>query len=213
MKIIHTADWHLGKIVNEFSMIDDQKYILESLIDLIREEKPDALVIAGDLYDRSIPPVEAVELLDEVLCRILLDLKTPVLVIAGNHDGAERISFASKLLINNGLFIAGTFDGAVKKVTLTDAFGPVNFYMLPFADPRQVKNFYSDDDITGHDSAFKRVVGEIQKTMNSNERNVLVAHGYVTKMGKDELVTCDSERPLSIGGTDIVDYENFMCFT
>lgn len=212
MKIIHTADWHLGKIVNEFSMIDDQKYILDSLVDLIIDEKPDALVIAGDLYDRSIPPVEAVELLDEVFCRILLDLKLPVLVIAGNHDGPERLSFASKLLTNNGLYIAGTFDGVAKKVTLSDVFGPVHFYMLPFTDPRQVKNIYQDDDITGHDIAFKRVVGEIRKTMNQNERNILIAHGYVTKMGSSDTVTCDSERPLSIGGTDLVDYENFTCF-
>jgi len=212
MKIIHTADWHLGKIVNEFSMVDDQKYILDSLVELIKDEKPDALVIAGDLYDRSIPPVEAVELLDEVFCRILLELKTPVLVIAGNHDGPERISFASKLLINNGLYIAGTFDGIVKKVTLMDTYGPVNFYMLPYTDPRQVKNIYSDDAITGHDSAFKRVIGDIGKSMSQSERNVLVAHGYVTKMGSEDIVTSDSERPLSIGGTDLVDYENFTCF-
>lgn len=212
MKIIHTADWHLGKIVNEFSMIDDQKYILDSLIEFIKDEKPDALVIAGDLYDRSIPPVEAVELLDEVLCRILLELKTPVLVISGNHDGPERISFASKLLINNGLYIAGTFDGAVKKVTLADTYGPVHFYMLPYTDPRQVKNIYSDDEITGHDSAFKRVIREINKTMNTDERNILIAHGYVTKMDSEDTVTSDSERPLSIGGTELVDYENFICF-
>jgi len=213
MKIIHTADWHIGKIVNEFSMIDDQKFILNSLIELIKAEKPDVLVIAGDLYDRSIPPVEAVELLDEVFCKILLELKTPMLVIAGNHDGAERMSFASKLLINNGLYIAGVFDGEVKKVALKDAFGPVNFYLLPYTDPRQVKHIYGEDNITNHDIAFKRIIEEINKTMNAKERNILIAHGYVTKIGEDEAVTSDSERPLSIGGTDIVNYENFTSFS
>lgn len=212
MKIIHTADWHIGKIVNEFSMIDDQKFILNNLIELIKAEKPDALVIAGDLYDRSIPPVEAVELIDEVFCKILLELKTPILVIAGNHDGAERLSFASKILINNGLYIAGVFDGEVKKVTLQDEFGPVDFYLLPYTDPRQVKHIFSEDDITNHDMAFKRVIQEIKRTMDSEARNILIAHGYVTKLGGDEAVTCESERPISIGGTDIVDYENFKCF-
>lgn len=212
MKIIHTADWHLGKIVNEFSMIEDQEYILKQLIDLIKEEKPDALVIAGDVYDRSIPPVEAVELLDGFLCKVLLDMKVPVMVIAGNHDGAERLSFASSILISNGLYISGIFDGNIKKVTLQDGFGPVNFYLLPFSDPRIIKNVYSDDEISGHDSAFRKVIGEIKKTMNENERNVMVAHGYVTKIGDDQALTCDSERPLSIGGTDLVDYDSFTCF-
>ena len=212
LKIIHTADWHIGKIVNEFSMIDDQKFILNSLIELIRAERPDALVIAGDLYDRSIPPVEAVELLDDVFCKVLLELKTPILVIAGNHDGAERMSFGSKLFINNGLYIAGVFDGEVKKVALHDEYGPVNFYLLPFADPRQIRHIYGEDNISNHDIAFKRVIEEIKKTMNTEERNILIAHGYVTKIGEDEAVTSDSERPLSIGGTDVVNYENFTCF-
>ena len=212
MKIIHTADWHIGKIVNEYSMINDQKFILNSLIELIKSEKPNALIIAGDLYDRSIPPVEAVELLDEVFCKILLDLKTPILVIAGNHDGAERMSFASKILINNGLYIAGIYDGDIKKVVLQDEFGPVNFFLLPYTDPRHVKNIFSDEDITNHDIAFKRVIEEIKRVMNTEERNILIAHGYVTKMGEDESVTSDSERPLSIGGTDIVNYDNFTCF-
>lgn len=212
MKIIHTADWHIGKIVNEFSMIDDQRYILNSLIDLIKEEKPDVLVIAGDLYDRSIPPVEAVELLDEVFNRILLELKTPVLAIAGNHDGAERLSFGSRLLINNGLYISGIFDGEAKKAVLEDKFGQVNFYLLPYADPRQVKHIMEDDEITSHNIAFKKVIDKIKSNMKDNGRNVLVAHGYITKLGENTAETCDSERPLSIGGTDLVDYESFTCF-
>ncbi|NSJ92921.1 exonuclease subunit SbcD, partial [Coprococcus sp. MSK.21.13] len=116
MKIIHTGDWHIGKIVNEFSMIEDQKIVLKQLINIIEEEKPNTLIIAGDLYDRSIPPVEAVELLDEVFSKILLKLKVPILAIAGNHDSPERVGFGSRIFTENGLHIAGSFDKEKKKI-------------------------------------------------------------------------------------------------
>jgi exonuclease SbcD len=115
MKIIHTGDWHIGKIVNEFSMIDDQEFVLKQLVKIIEKEKPDALLIAGDLYDRSIPPIDAVELLDRTFTKILLELKTPILAIAGNHDSAERLSFGSRILTKNGLYIAGVFHKEIKK--------------------------------------------------------------------------------------------------
>lgn len=116
MKIIHTGDWHIGKIVNEFSMIEDQKIVLEQLINIIKEEKPNALIIAGDLYDRSIPPVEAVELLDRTFNKILLDLKVPILAIAGNHDSPERLAFGSRILTENGLHIAGSFNKEKREI-------------------------------------------------------------------------------------------------
>ncbi|MDP4144730.1 MAG: exonuclease SbcCD subunit D [Bacillota bacterium] len=225
MKIIHTGDWHIGKIVNEFSMIEDQEYILEQLIKIIEEEKPDALVIAGDLYDRSIPPVEAVELLDRVFSRILLDMKTPILAIAGNHDSAERLSFGSKILTNNGLHIAGVFNGNIKKVVLEDDLGIVNFFMVPFADPREVRHVLKDESISTYDDAMMRVIHKIKEEIKENERNVLIAHGYVTFMkeealGQDTeevhiragLETSDSERLLSIGGTDLISAKHFDCF-
>ncbi|WP_027626259.1 exonuclease SbcCD subunit D [Clostridium lundense] len=224
MKIIHTGDWHIGKIVNEFSMIDDQEFILSKLIKIIEEEKPDALIIAGDLYDRSIPPVEAVQLLDNVFTKILLDLKTPILAIGGNHDSGERLSFGSNILIKNGLYIAGMFNKKIKKVTLHDEFGVVNFYLVPYADPREVRSIFKDDEIITHDKAMKKIIQEIKEHTKENEKNIMIAHGYVTFM-KDKnlekieeeniragLKISDSERPLSIGGTDLISGEYFSLF-
>lgn len=225
MKIIHTGDWHIGKIVNEFSMIDDQNFILEQLIKIIEEEKPDALIIAGDLYDRSIPPVEAVELLDKVFTKILLDLKTPILAIGGNHDSGERLSFASSILIKNGLYIAGVFDKEIKKVTLHDEFGAINFHLVPYSDPREVRSIFKDDEITTHDGAMEKIIQKIKEHINENEKNVMIAHGYVTFIKDKEtepveeknmragLKISDSERPLSIGGTDLISGEYFNLFS
>jgi exonuclease SbcD len=226
MKIIHTGDWHIGKIVNEFSMIEDQRFILEQLIKVIEEEKPEALVIAGDLYDRSIPPVEAVELLDEMFSKILLELKTPILAIAGNHDSAERLSFGSKIFTNNGLHIAGVFDKEIKKVVLEKENESVCFYLVPYGDPREIKNIFQDQEISSHDDAMKKVIEKIKAVKKQGEKSVLVAHGYVTFMrevaadgeAEDEgtragLQVSDSERPLSIGGTDLISGEHFESFT
>lgn len=224
MKIIHTGDWHIGKIVNEFSMIEDQRYILEQLVKLIEEEKPHALVIAGDLYDRSIPPVEAVELLDEVFSKILLELRTPILAIAGNHDSAERLSFGSRIFTNHGLHIAGIFDKEVKKVSLQDENGEVCFYLVPYGDPREIRHILQDEDISSHDDAMKKITDRIKASRLKNEKSVLIAHGYVTFMkeialdSEEEgyragLEISDSERPLSIGGTDLISGEHFEGFT
>jgi exonuclease SbcD len=225
MKIIHTGDWHIGKIVNEFSMIEDQKFVLEQLIKIIEEEKPHALVIAGDLYDRSIPPVEAVELLDEIFSKILLELKTPILAIAGNHDSAERLSFASRILKNHGIHIAGVFDKEVKKVTLKDENGDVNFYLVPYGDPREIKAVMQDEEIHTHDDAMKKIIEKIKSAMNTEEKHVMIAHGYITFMTEEAadsenaqedmragLMISQSERPLSIGGTDLISGKHFECF-
>lgn len=224
MKIIHTGDWHIGKIVNEFSMIDDQEFILDQLVKIIEEEKPDVLLIAGDLYDRSIPPVEAVGLLDKTFTKVLLDLKTPILAIGGNHDSAERLSFASSILIKNGLYIAGGFDKEIKKVTIHDEYGAVNFYLVPYADPREIRSIFKDDEITTHDIAMKKIIEKLKEQMNENEKNIMVAHGYVTFIKDKEtehvdgtniragLQISDSERPLSIGGTDLISGEYFNSF-
>lgn len=218
MKILHTADWHIGKIINEFSMLDDQAFALMQMIDIIKEEKPDVVIIAGDIYDRSIPPVEAVELLDKVFSFILIELNTPILAIAGNHDSAERLSFASRVLMEKGLHIAGIFDREVKKVTLEGKVGPVNFYLLPYADPKEIKHILKDDEISNHNDAMKKIVENIEGNLEENCKNVLVAHGYVTNFSDNnidqtsEIITSDSERPLSIGGTDIIYGEHFNCF-
>ena len=210
MKILHTGDWHLGKIVNQVYMTEDQEFILEELIRIIEEEKPDVLVIAGDIYDRAVPPVEAVELLDRTFSRILRAQGIPILAIAGNHDSAERLGFCSGIMEGSGLFIEGGLKEAIRKVTLTDIFGPVNFYLIPYADPAEARAALKDEEIRSHEDAFKAVLNSIRETMDPQERNVVVGHGFIT--GAALLEQSDSERPLSIGGTDYVDAELFRGF-
>ncbi|MEE0567844.1 exonuclease SbcCD subunit D [Clostridium sp.] len=217
MKIVHTGDWHIGKIVNEYSMIEEQKYYLDKLVELLREKEAEALIISGDIYDRSVPPAEAVELLDTILSKIILELKIPVLAIGGNHDSAERLSFGNKLLRDKGLYIEGNFNGEVKKVTLKDNDGSVNFYLLPYIDPAQARILYENPEIKTHDDMMREIVSRIYENLDIDERNILIAHGYVSYSYEDKehrggLEVCDSERPLSIGGTDIVDGSIFEKF-
>ncbi|MBS5926802.1 MAG: exonuclease SbcCD subunit D [Clostridium sp.] len=225
MKIIHTGDWHIGKIVNEFSMIDDQRYILNELIKLINFEKPDVLIIAGDIYDRSIPPVEAVDLLNEVFSKILIDNKVKIVAISGNHDSGERVSFGSKILEKEGLYIQGIIEDEIKSITIDDEEGSVNFYMIPYVDPAILRRKFNNPEIRNHNDAMKELINRIKPSLNEGERNIVVTHGYVTYKRKDamdkdvenlyelaELEVSDSERPLSIGGTDLIDSDNFDCF-
>lgn len=221
MKIIHTSDWHIGKIVNEMSMIEDQKIILNKLLELTKKEKPDVLIIAGDLYDRSVPPVEAVSLLDEVLSKLTVDLGIKVIAISGNHDSGERISFSNKLLEKQGLYIAGEYESLYKKVTLNDEFGEVIFYLVPYKDPAIVRKLLEDKEIRNHNDSMKATLDIINKDLDKTKRNILVGHGYVTMSNKEEDITSyeeanievsDSERPLAIGGTDIIDGRIFDDF-
>lgn len=224
MKIIHTSDWHIGKIVNEYSMIDDQKYILNKLIELIDEENADVLMIAGDVYDRSIPPVEAVELLNETLSKLVIDRNVSVLVISGNHDSGERLSFGSKILEKQGLYIAGSDEELYKKVVLNDNNQNVNFYLVPYKDPALTKKLLDNKEIKSHNDAMVAVIDKIKEELNTNEINILIGHGYVTMKREEaievndhkyevaELETSESERPLSIGGTDLIDGNIFKDF-
>lgn len=224
MKIIHTSDWHIGKIVNEFSMIEDQKYILNKLIELIEIEDPKVLLIAGDIYDRSIPPVEAVELLNETLNKLIIEKDIKVLAISGNHDGGERLSFGGSILEKQGLYIAGRDEELYKKVTIKDENKNINFYLVPYKDPALTKKILEDKEIKSHNDAMISVVNKIKKELNKKEKNILVGHGYITMKRKDaikelenkyevaELETSESERPLSIGGTDLIDGNIFKDF-
>ena len=139
--------WHIGKLVNGFYMTEDQEYILEELCKAIEEKKPDVLLIAGDLYDRSVPPVHAVELLNKYLRKIVKDLNTKVIAIAGNHDSNERIDFASSLLYESGLYIYGNLKRNIDKITLEDEYGKVNFYPIPYADVPVVREVFKDESI------------------------------------------------------------------
>ncbi|MCA1053654.1 exonuclease SbcCD subunit D [Rossellomorea aquimaris] len=203
MKFIHTADWHLGKLVHGIYMTEEQRYILEQFIDLVKEEQPDAVVIAGDLYDRSVPPTEAVELLDEVLYRINVELNTPIIAVSGNHDSAERLSFGSSWYKHSGFYLKGK---------LTEDFTPVkvkgvNFHCVPYAEPGTVRQMLGDDSIHSHHDAMAAIVNRIQGEMDPDEPHVFVGHAFVLG-GK----TTDSERTLSVGGSGCVGSELFEPF-
>ncbi len=210
MKIVHTADWHIGKIVNEYSMIGEQEYMLGQFVEIVKEEEPHVVIIAGDIYDRSIAPIEAVELLDKTLGRIILDFGIPVLLISGNHDSPERLSFGSGILRSKNLFIEGNFKKDITKIVINDDYNKVNFYMLPYVDPAIVRNIYEDGSIRTHNQAMRAIIDRLNGNFDKSERNIMITHGYAR--GISELSFSDSERPLSIGGTDYVEIENFQGF-
>ncbi|MFD1360108.1 exonuclease SbcCD subunit D [Lentibacillus salinarum] len=212
MKLFHTADWHLGKLVQGVYMTEDQRYVLEQFTKAIEDERPDAVIIAGDLYDRAVPPTEAVHLLDEVLSKIVLELKTPVLAVAGNHDSPSRLNFGTTIMKKNGLHIAGTFTGVQEPVILNDAHGPVHFHLMPYCDPSVVRTTLEDDTIRTHNDAAAGVVEHLRGQMDPEARHVYIGHAFVTPFGKEKENTSDSERPLSIGGAEYVDARHFSPF-
>ncbi|MFD1040159.1 exonuclease SbcCD subunit D [Virgibacillus byunsanensis] len=212
MKLFHTADWHLGKLVQGVYMTEDQQYVLEQLIKAIEEEKPDAVIIAGDLYDRAVPPTEAVHLLDEVLETIVIKLKTPVLAVAGNHDSPSRLNFGSRIMKQNGFHIVGNFNKELTPVKLDDEHGQVHFHLIPYCDPSVVRTVLEDEEIRTHNDAAKKIVETISEKMVPNSRHVFVGHAFVTPSGEKENNTSDSERPLSIGGAEYVDSHNYAPF-
>ncbi|WP_409345128.1 exonuclease SbcCD subunit D [Paenibacillus sp. MBLB4367] len=212
MKFIHTADWHLGKLVQGVYMTEDQRHVLQQLVETVAEERPDAVVIAGDLYDRAVPPTEAVDLLDELFERIVIDLNTPVLAISGNHDSPDRLDFATKIMEGRGLHLAGQLRAELKPVILRDAGGEVHFHLVPYADPAQVRYAFGDETIRSHDEAMRAIVERIEASMDPDARHVFVGHAFVTPAGEPEANTSDAERPLSIGGAEYVRAEYFKKF-
>jgi exonuclease SbcD len=204
MKFIHTADWHLGKLVHGVYMTENQREALEQFVAIVGEEKPDAVVIAGDLYDRSVPPTDAVELLDEILFKINVELKTPIVAIAGNHDSAERLSFGSSWYKHSQFYLTGKLDNCFKPIQING----VNFYLVPYAEPGVVRQLLEDDSIHSHQDAMKALIGKMEETLNPNEPNVLVGHAFV--LGGQ---TSDSERILSVGGSGCVGAELFNSFS
>ena len=203
MKLIHLSDLHIGKRVNEVSMIEDQAYILGQILDIIDEEKADGVLIAGDVYDKSIPSSEAVTLFDDFLCR-LGARHVPVLIISGNHDSQERLAFGNRLLELGGIHISPVYDGSVRSVTLTDEHGEAVFWLMPFLKPAHVKRFYPEAGIETYTDACRTVIEKMD--LDESKRNVLLAHQFVTGAA-----TCDSEE-ISVGGTDNVDAEVFADF-
>lgn len=203
MKVIHLSDIHLGKRVNGFSMIEDQKYILTKILNILDSEKADAVLIAGDVYDKSVPSTEAVQLFDDFLRR-LANRRIPTFIISGNHDSAERLSFGSSLIDLSGIHISPVFNGEIKPYILEDAYGKVNVYLLPFIKPVHVRALFEDAEISDYTDAMKFVIDKIG--LNTNERNIILSHQFIT--GADR---CDSEE-ISVGGTDNADVSVFDGF-
>ena len=203
MKFLHLADLHLGKRVNGFSMLEDQAHILRQILAILDDEQPDGVLIAGDVYDKSVPSVEAVGLLDGFLTE-LRARGVPVLLISGNHDSPERLAFGGRVMDSCGIHISPVYDGALAPVTLQDAFGPVHVWLLPFVKPAHMRRWFPDADIESYTDAVAEAVAHMD--IDTAARNVLVTHQFVTggaRSGSEEL---------SVGGTDNVDSGVFAPF-
>ena len=203
MKIIHLSDLHIGKRVNEFSMLEDQKYILSQITDIIDDEKPDCVVIAGDIYDKPIPPAEAVELFDDFIVS-LAERKLKVFIISGNHDSPERLAFGNRLMSGEGTYISPVYSGDTKYFTINDDCGEVRIYMLPFVKPSHVRKHFPEKEINSYTDAVRIAIE--QMNIDENVRNVLVTHQFVTGASRSE------SEEISVGGSDNVDASVFDGF-
>ena len=203
MKLIHLSDLHLGKRVNEFSMLEDQAFILQEILRIIDEEQPQAVVLAGDIYDKSVPSGEAVQLFDGFLWE-LSSRKLQVFVISGNHDSPERLSFGGRLMEGSGIHLSPVYSGKVEPAVLEDAYGPVNVYLLPFLKPAHVRRYFPEEEIGSYTEALGKAVEALE--IHKEQRNVLVTHQFVTGASRS-----DSEE-ISVGGSDNVDASVFDAF-
>lgn len=203
MKIMHLSDLHIGKKVNEYSMLQDQIYILKEILHIIDDEKVETVIIAGDVYDRSLPPNEALELFDEFLYQ-LSSRNVNVFVISGNHDSPERISYRGRMMTENKIFLSPVYDGNVKPITLNDDYGEVNFYLLPFVRPADIRRYFPDENIENYTDAVKVAIDNMN--VDFSERNILVTHQFVTGAELSE------SEDIIVGGTDNVSGEVFDGF-
>jgi len=203
MKIMHLSDLHIGKKVNEYSMLQDQVYILKEILQIIDDEKVETVIIAGDVYDRSLPPNEALELFDEFLYQ-LSSRNVNVFVISGNHDSPERISYGGRMMTENKIFLSPVYDGNVKPITLNDDYGEVNFYLLPFVRPADIRRYFPDENIENYTDAVKVAIDNMN--VDFSERNILVTHQFVTGAELSE------SEDIIVGGTDNVSGEVFDGF-
>ena len=210
MKLLHTSDWHLGKSLYEFSLVEDQEHFLRWLLDFLRTEKIDALLLAGDIYDRPVPSAGAVRLFDAFLSEAVLKLGVRVLAVAGNHDSGARLEFASGLLGESGYHIAGKVGADIPFVTLTDEHGPVNIWLLPWLFPGDVRALFPESEVKSFDSAYRQLFERGLSAFDPAGRNVIVAHGFFAGAGGG-CTLCDSE--VSVGGMDITGGDIFAPFT
>lgn len=207
MRFLHTADWHLGRSFYNVSLIDDQAYVLNQLVNLVSETKPDVMLVAGDIYDRAIPPTEAVRLLDEVLCRLILELKVPVIIIAGNHDNPLRLEFAARLMETHRLYVFGSLSGRIQAIDMFDEWGRVSIYPMPYAESSQVSEYLRGAHAASHEDALQQWIAVVKNNLIPGSRTVLINHAFV--VGGEE---SESERPLDVGGTGTVSAARFDDF-
>lgn len=205
MKLFHLSDLHIGKRVNEFSMIEDQKYILKRILELAEEEKPDGIILAGDIYDKQIPSAEAVQVFDEFITR-LAGRAISVFIISGNHDSAERLAFGGRLLNSRGIYLSPVYDGSVTKIPLKDQYGTVWIHLLPFIRPSTVRHVFENeaDLVTDVQTAAETVIRHME--IDLKDRNILVTHQFVTGASR-----CESE-DVQVGGLDNIDAAVFTPF-
>lgn len=203
MKFMHLSDLHIGKRVNEFSMLEDQKYILAKILEMVEEEQADGVFLAGDLYDKPVPPAEAVRVLDSFLTR-LAGMGVPVFAVSGNHDSAERVAFGAQLFSSRGVYLSPVYDGQVESISLKDEYGEVRVHLLPFVKPAVVRHVFEEEEIDSYQDAVRVAVGHME--IDPAVRNVLVAHQFVTGAAR-----CESEEIL-VGGLDNVDVTVFERF-
>ncbi|MBU2511165.1 exonuclease SbcCD subunit D [bacterium] len=206
MLLLHTSDWHIGRQFHGISLLEDQAIVLEQIIAIARDRKVDAVLVAGDIYDRSVPPAGAVALLDNVFDRICSGLEIPVILISGNHDGPERLSFGSRQLAGSGLYICGSLADTPQPIILEDRYGPVAFYGIPYTDPATVRNLFSVA-VSTHEEALSFILSKVKENHTSGHRSVVLSHVFL-----DGGETSESERPLSIGGLDQVSADHFSFF-
>lgn len=204
MRLIHTGDWHLGRYLHGVSLVEDQAWWLERFVALVDDARPDAIIIAGDVYDRAVPPAEAVALLDDVLARIVTDLGVPVLMVAGNHDGPERVGFGARVLDGAGLHVAGVLGGEVRSAVVGEGDEAARVWLLPYADPIETRAALEEADIRDHQDAVAACVARIRAAGATERYQVLVAHHFVAGG-----LTSESERGLSVGGTGAVGADVF----
>lgn len=204
MKILHTSDWHLGRLFHQYSLLEEQRFAVQQIVDMIALHQPDVVIIAGDIYDRSVPPSAAIQLFDDFVNQCLGKLSVPIIAISGNHDGAERLGFATAQLANAGFYLVTSLQQMLTPITLTDEHGKVDFWAVPFHDPAQVSQF-SGEPQKDFNHAHQTLIELLP--VAENRRSVMISHCYLDGANDSE-----SERPLAIGGADRVDWQLFKDF-
>ncbi|SFL86201.1 Exodeoxyribonuclease I subunit D [Gracilibacillus orientalis] len=208
MKILHTADWHLGKIVHGLHMTEDQGMVLQRLIDIIQAEQPDVIIIAGDLYDRAVPPREAVELLNSFFTTVSVEMEIPIVAISGNHDSPDRLGFGASLFQSKHLYLATAMEDVFKPIHFNDGDKDVYFHLVPYLEPEQVRHYFQEEAIQTHQDAMERIVRQIEEEMINHAQHILVGHAFIAGGMESE----SEERLTMIGGTPYIDASIFKSF-